>query len=114
LFVSTSWAQWSASKMRRGLSLAPKYTPSIQAQWPAVVIVGRLPISWSQSPASGKWVRAELRRLVQRRPEDVAHAIAPGTTTFVSGRIEEIFSTLLITFLLVVVVFLFLQPAAPS
>jgi multidrug efflux pump subunit AcrB len=74
----------------------------------------RLPISWSQSPASGKWVRAELRRLVQRRPEDVAHAIALGTTTFVSGRIEEIFSTLLITFLLVVVVFLFLQPAAPS
>ncbi|MGI6850701.1 efflux RND transporter permease subunit [Mesorhizobium sp. 1B3] len=55
-------------------------------------------------------VRAELDRLAQSFPSDVAHAIIFDTTDFVSATIEEIVETLLITFLLVVaVVYLFLQ-----
>ncbi|HWK68785.1 MAG TPA: multidrug efflux RND transporter permease subunit [Rhizobiaceae bacterium] len=55
-------------------------------------------------------VRAELDRLAQSFPSDVAHAIIFDTTDFVSATIDEIVATLLITFLLVVaVVYLFLQ-----
>jgi multidrug efflux pump len=66
-----------------------------------------------QSPGANalqvaKAVRAELRRLAQRLPEDVAHSIVFDTTTFVRGTIEEILSTLAITFLLLVVAVVFL------
>lgn len=55
-------------------------------------------------------VRAELDRLSQRFPPDVAYGIIFDTTDFVSATIEEILITLAITFVLVVaVVFAFLQ-----
>lgn len=55
-------------------------------------------------------VRTELDRLAQSFPSDVAHTIIFDTTDFVSATIDEIWHTLIITFLLVVaVVYIFLQ-----
>ena len=55
-------------------------------------------------------VQAELKRLSGRFPEGLDYAIVFNTTTFISATIEEIVTTLGITFLLVVVViYVFLQ-----
>ena len=55
-------------------------------------------------------VRAELEKLSQRFPDDVAYDITYDSTDYVNSTIEEILFTLLITFGLVVfVTFLFLQ-----
>jgi multidrug efflux pump len=68
-----------------------------------------------QSPGANalnvsKAVRAELARLSERFPQDLAYQVTFDTTDFVSATIEEIVLTLGITFVLVVlVVYLFLQ-----
>jgi hydrophobe/amphiphile efflux-1 (HAE1) family protein len=55
-------------------------------------------------------VRAELKRLAQRQPNDVQYQIILDTTKYVSAAIHEIELTLFLTFLLVVgVIFIFLQ-----
>ncbi len=55
-------------------------------------------------------IRAVLKRMEARMPEDVAYNVFYDTTKYVSAAIEEIVMTLLITFLLVVgVTYLFLQ-----
>jgi hydrophobe/amphiphile efflux-1 (HAE1) family protein len=57
-----------------------------------------------------KEVRAELKRLAQRQPNDVQYQIILDTTKYVSAAIHEIELTLFLTFLLVVgVIFIFLQ-----
>ncbi len=57
-----------------------------------------------------KDVRAELKHLAQRQPDDVQYQIIYDTTKYVSAAIREIGLTLFITFFLVVgVTFLFLQ-----
>ena len=57
-----------------------------------------------------KGVVAELNRLSQRFPEDVAYAVNYDSTVFVQATIAEIVFTLFLTFVLVVgVTFLFLQ-----
>jgi hydrophobe/amphiphile efflux-1 (HAE1) family protein len=57
-----------------------------------------------------KAVKAELKRLSQRMPEDVQYQIILDTTKYVSAAIDEIVMTLGLTSLLVIlVVFVFLQ-----
>ncbi|MGD9132118.1 MAG: multidrug efflux RND transporter permease subunit [Desulfobacterales bacterium] len=57
-----------------------------------------------------KAVRAELKRLAKRMPEDVQYKVIFDTTKYVSAAIHEISLTLFITFLLVLFVnFIFLQ-----
>jgi hydrophobe/amphiphile efflux-1 (HAE1) family protein len=57
-----------------------------------------------------KAVRAELKRLAKRMPEDVEYNIFYDTTKYVSAAIHEIELTLVITFLLVLLVnYVFLQ-----
>lgn len=57
-----------------------------------------------------KAVRAELKRLAQRMPEDLAYDIILDTTKYVSAAIKEIKTTLGLTaFLVILVVFVFLQ-----
>jgi hydrophobe/amphiphile efflux-1 (HAE1) family protein len=57
-----------------------------------------------------KAVRAELKRLAQRMPEDVQYKVIFDTTKYVSAAIHEILLTLVITFLLVLFVnYIFLQ-----
>jgi hydrophobe/amphiphile efflux-1 (HAE1) family protein len=57
-----------------------------------------------------KAVRAELAKLEKFYPEDLKVTIFKDTTEFISASIEEVFFTLLLTFLLVVVVcYVFLQ-----
>ncbi len=54
--------------------------------------------------------KAELQRLEQQFPEDIAYTVVFDTTSFLEATIEEIIITLAITFVLVVaVVYLFLQ-----
>jgi HAE1 family hydrophobic/amphiphilic exporter-1 len=54
-------------------------------------------------------VRAELERLKQRFPDDLAYEVFWDATTFVTSTIEEVVRTLVIAFVLVaIVVFLFL------
>jgi hydrophobe/amphiphile efflux-1 (HAE1) family protein len=74
----------------------------------AFVVIYQAPGANALSVAKG--VRAELDRLAQRFPEDLAYTTTFDTTAFVSATIEEIILTLAITFVLVVaVVFVFLQ-----
>jgi hydrophobe/amphiphile efflux-1 (HAE1) family protein len=55
-------------------------------------------------------VRAELKRLAERMPQDVQYKVIFDTTKYVSAAIHEISLTLLITFLLVLFVnYIFLQ-----
>jgi len=57
-----------------------------------------------------KAVRAELKRLAERMPEDVQYKVIFDTTKYVSAAIHEISLTLIITFFLVLFVnFIFLQ-----
>jgi multidrug efflux pump len=57
-----------------------------------------------------KAVRAELKHLAQRQPDDVQYDVFYDTTKYVSAAIHEIKLTLVITFLLVLFVnFIFLQ-----
>lgn len=54
--------------------------------------------------------RAELERLQQQFPEDIAYTLVFDTTSFLNATIQEIIITLAITFVLVVaVVYVFLQ-----
>lgn len=54
--------------------------------------------------------RAELERLQQQFPEDIAYTVVFDTTSFLNATIQEIIITLAITFVLVVaVVYVFLQ-----
>ncbi len=54
--------------------------------------------------------KAELQRLQQQFPDDIAYTVVFDTTSFLEATIEEIVITLAITFILVVaVVYLFLQ-----
>lgn len=81
---------------------------SLNGQPSATVVIYQAPGANALDVAAQ--VRAELERLSQRFPEDVAYAIVFDTTRFVSATIEEIVFTLGITFLLVVAVtYLFLQ-----
>ncbi|GGH23294.1 transporter [Alsobacter metallidurans] len=74
----------------------------------AFVVIYQAPGANALNVAKG--VRAELERLSQRFPEDLAYANTFDTTAFVSATIDEIIHTLAITFILVVVVvFVFLQ-----
>ncbi|MFC5066543.1 efflux RND transporter permease subunit [Flaviflagellibacter deserti] len=55
-------------------------------------------------------IKTELERLVSQFPDDLAYAIVFDTTSFVTEAIREVFVTLLITFILVVLVtYAFLQ-----
>lgn len=57
-----------------------------------------------------KAVRAELKRLGKRQPDDVQYHVFYDTTKYVSAAIHEIIQTLVITFLLVLFVnYIFLQ-----
>ena len=74
----------------------------------AFVVVYQAPGANALNVAKG--VRAQLERLSQRFPEDLAYSNTFDTTAFVSATIEEIILTLVITFVLVVaVVYVFLQ-----
>jgi multidrug efflux pump len=74
----------------------------------AFVVVYLAPGANALNVARG--VRAELERLAQRFPEDIAYETTFDTTAFVYATIEEIVITLGITFILVVaVVYVFLQ-----
>jgi len=55
-------------------------------------------------------VKAELRRIAERMPEDVEYQIILDTTEYVEAAVEEIVLTLLLTaFLVILVVYIFLQ-----
>jgi hydrophobe/amphiphile efflux-1 (HAE1) family protein len=74
----------------------------------AFVVIYQAPGANALNVAKG--VRAELVRLSQRFPDDLAYTTTFDTTTFVSETITEIINTLVITFVLVgLVVFVFLQ-----
>ncbi|HVY56475.1 MAG TPA: multidrug efflux RND transporter permease subunit [Xanthobacteraceae bacterium] len=74
----------------------------------ATVIIYQAPDA--NALAVSQAVRAELKRLSARFPQDIQYAIVFDTTDFVKATIEEIVFTLAITFVLVVLVtYLFLQ-----
>jgi hydrophobe/amphiphile efflux-1 (HAE1) family protein len=74
----------------------------------AFVVIYQSPGANALDVARG--VHAELVRLAQRFPEDLAYEVTFDTTAFVSATIHEILLTLGITFVLVVVVvYVFLQ-----
>ncbi len=57
-----------------------------------------------------KLIRAELERLSQFFPEDMAYEFSVDTTDFINASIKEVVETLLLTFLLVILVcYVFLQ-----
>lgn len=74
-----------------------------------------MPLAVYQTPGSNalqtmKNVRAELRKLESRLPQGVRYGVIYDATRFVSSAIEEIVTTLMLTFFLVVcVTYIFLQ-----
>ncbi|MBW4656977.1 MAG: multidrug efflux RND transporter permease subunit [Kaiparowitsia implicata GSE-PSE-MK54-09C] len=74
----------------------------------ATVLVYQAPNANALSVADA--VNAELKRIAERFPEDLAYTVVFDTTSFVTETIREIIVTLAITFLLVVLVtYAFLQ-----
>jgi len=88
---------------------AQSYSASGRYNGQPATVIGIYQSPGSNALAVAEGVFEELERIAERFPEDVAYAVPYNTTKFVESSIEDVITTLLIAFVLVVlVVFIFL------